>query len=117
MSGWLGAINYGVIVANDVDGYLMKQATETTPHIHDGLGDDAIERSLPPFRIDRRCCCSTKLSIGTTSTSSAARRFEADEHFFQGHYPGNPIVPGIVLCEAGMQAGAVLLSRLAESRQ
>ena len=24
MSGWLGAINYGVIVANDVDAYLMK---------------------------------------------------------------------------------------------
>ena len=24
MSGWLGAINYGVIVANDVDSYLMK---------------------------------------------------------------------------------------------
>jgi len=22
MSGWLGAINYGVIVANDADGYL-----------------------------------------------------------------------------------------------
>jgi hypothetical protein len=26
MSGWLGAMNYGVIVANDVDGYLMKPA-------------------------------------------------------------------------------------------
>jgi phytoene dehydrogenase-like protein len=26
MSGWLGAINYGVIVANDVDAYLMKKA-------------------------------------------------------------------------------------------
>lgn len=26
MSGWLGAINYGVIVANDVDSYLMKSA-------------------------------------------------------------------------------------------
>jgi hypothetical protein len=24
MSGWLGAVNYGVIVANDVDAYLMK---------------------------------------------------------------------------------------------
>jgi hypothetical protein len=24
MSGWLGAINYGVIVANDVDALLMK---------------------------------------------------------------------------------------------
>jgi hypothetical protein len=26
MSGWLGAINYGVIVANDVDAMLMKSA-------------------------------------------------------------------------------------------
>jgi hypothetical protein len=26
MSGWLGAINYGVIVANDVDAMLMKAA-------------------------------------------------------------------------------------------
>jgi phytoene dehydrogenase-like protein len=32
MSGWLGAINYGVIVANDVDALLMKQAgTATQP--------------------------------------------------------------------------------------
>ncbi len=26
MSGWLGAMNYGVIVANDVDGYLLKRS-------------------------------------------------------------------------------------------
>lgn len=32
MSGWLGAINYGVIVANDVDNRLMKMAqTPTSP--------------------------------------------------------------------------------------
>ena len=30
MSGWLGAINYGVIVANDVDSFLMKAATNGT---------------------------------------------------------------------------------------
>jgi phytoene dehydrogenase-like protein len=29
MSGWLGAMNYGVIVANDVDGYLLKRSTTT----------------------------------------------------------------------------------------
>lgn len=29
MSGWLGAINYGVIVANEVDQHLMKSATVT----------------------------------------------------------------------------------------
>jgi phytoene dehydrogenase-like protein len=30
MSGWLGAMNYGVIVANDVDGYLLKRAGGAT---------------------------------------------------------------------------------------
>ena len=31
MSGWLGAMNYGVIVANDVDGYLLKRSTAAQP--------------------------------------------------------------------------------------
>lgn len=31
MSGWLGTINYGVIVANDVDSYLMKKHAGTGP--------------------------------------------------------------------------------------
>jgi 3-hydroxyacyl-[acyl-carrier-protein] dehydratase len=39
------------------------------------------------------------------------KRFTGDEHFFAGHYPGFPLVPGVLLCEAGMQAGAILLSR------
>ena len=30
MSGWLGTINYGVIVANDVDSLLMKQASSVS---------------------------------------------------------------------------------------
>jgi phytoene dehydrogenase-like protein len=30
MSGWLGAMNYGVIVANDVDQSLLKQSASTT---------------------------------------------------------------------------------------
>jgi 3-hydroxyacyl-[acyl-carrier-protein] dehydratase len=39
------------------------------------------------------------------------KTFQADEFFFQGHYPDYPLVPGVILCEAAMQAGAVLLSK------
>ena len=30
------------------------------------------------------------------------------EEFFQGHFPGNPIVPGVILCEI-MAQGSVML--------
>ncbi|MDA1050240.1 MAG: beta-hydroxyacyl-ACP dehydratase [Planctomycetota bacterium] len=39
------------------------------------------------------------------------KTFRDDEFFFQGHYPDQPIVPGVILCEAAMQAGAILLSK------
>lgn len=39
------------------------------------------------------------------------RTFHSEEWFFQGHYPDFPLVPGVILCEAAMQAGAVLLSK------
>ena len=38
------------------------------------------------------------------------KTFTGEEFFFGGHYPGFPIVPGVLLCEAAMQAGAILLS-------
>ena len=36
-----------------------------------------------------------------------------DAFFYQGHYPGFPLTPGVLLCEAAMQAGAILLSAFA----
>jgi 3-hydroxyacyl-[acyl-carrier-protein] dehydratase len=40
----------------------------------------------------------------------ARRTFRADEPFFAGHYPGAPITPGVLLCEAIFQAGALLVA-------
>lgn len=45
------------------------------------------------------------------------KTFSAQEYFFAGHYPGFPLVPGVLLCEAGMQAGAILLSRHVQGTQ
>ncbi len=44
-----------------------------------------------------------------------AKTFRPDEYFFQGHYPGFPLVPGVILCEAAMQAGAILLSQFVQA--
>ena len=34
-----------------------------------------------------------------------------NEPFFQGHFPGNPVMPGVLLIEAIAQSGAVLMSK------
>jgi 3-hydroxyacyl-[acyl-carrier-protein] dehydratase len=45
------------------------------------------------------------------------KTFRDDEFFVQGHYPGFPLVPGVILCECAMQAGAVLLSQLVQDAE
>ncbi|MFM2092987.1 MAG: 3-hydroxyacyl-[acyl-carrier-protein] dehydratase FabZ [Planctomycetota bacterium] len=50
--------------------------------------------------------------VSRTEKNIVCRKtFRADEYFFQGHYPDFPLVPGVILCECGMQAGAILLSQ------
>ncbi len=45
------------------------------------------------------------------------KTFQPDEYFFAGHYPDFPLVPGVILCESAMQAGAIYLSRLLKQEQ
>jgi 3-hydroxyacyl-[acyl-carrier-protein] dehydratase len=42
---------------------------------------------------------------------TARKTISPDLDVFRGHYPGQPVLPGVLLCEAAMQAGAVLIAR------
>ena len=40
----------------------------------------------------------------------ASRIFKDNEYFFSGHFPGQPIVPGVILIEALAQTAGVIVS-------
>jgi 3-hydroxyacyl-[acyl-carrier-protein] dehydratase len=42
------------------------------------------------------------------------KRFTGDEWFFGGHFPRHPLVPGVILCEAALQCGALLIAQHAD---
>ncbi|MFA5321217.1 MAG: beta-hydroxyacyl-ACP dehydratase [Smithella sp.] len=46
-----------------------------------------------------------------------AYRFREDEYFYRGHFPGNPITPGVILIEAMAQTGVVAFGIYLLSRQ
>ena len=53
--------------------------------------------------------------VESSENSLTAKRHVSDsEPFFEGHYPGNPIMPGVLISEAVFQAGAVFLTSLLE---
>jgi len=62
----------------------------------------------PPFLWVDTIIESTETSITTEKT------IPADLDVFDGHYPGNPLLPGVLLCEAIFQTGALLIGHLFE---
>lgn len=41
----------------------------------------------------------------------AIKNLSSSDPFFRGHFPGNPVMPGVLICEALAQAGALLAMR------
>ncbi|MCH1430928.1 MAG: 3-hydroxyacyl-ACP dehydratase FabZ [Chlamydiales bacterium] len=44
-------------------------------------------------------------------TITAQKNVTANEQFFQGHFPQNPIMPGVLIIEALAQAGCILFKK------
>jgi len=64
----------------------------------------------PPFLLIDRV-----LSIVPGQSITALKNVTMNEAFFTGHFPGNPVMPGVLILEALAQAGGVLAYRSTNS--
>lgn len=69
---------------------------------------EIIPHRYPMLLIDRI----EELEPGQRAVS--VRNVTAHEEIFQGHFPGNPVMPGVLIVEAMAQTGAVALLTLDE---
>lgn len=49
-------------------------------------------------------------NLNEDGSSTGYYTVKGTEYFLQGHFPGNPIVPGVILCEMAAQSACILFA-------
>lgn len=75
-----------------------KEIMEIIPHRQPFMLLDTVEELTPGIRAVAQKCVSY------------------NEPYFQGHFPGEPVMPGVLIIEALAQAGAVAILSLEENK-
>jgi len=75
-----------------VDDLLNKEITELLPHRYPFLFIDRI------------------ISIEDDCKIVASKTIKKDEDYLKGHFPGNPLVPGVLIVESMAQAAGIISS-------
>src|ERR1700758_829594 len=85
----------------------------TMPSGDGGLDTDQVMQILPhrfPFLMVDRI-----ISFDTETTCVGVKTVTINEPFFQGHFPGHPVMPGVMQVEAMAQVASILLFKLAKT--
>lgn len=79
--------------------------TENAPDILINEIMDLIPHRIPMLLIDKL----TDVRLGKSATG--IKNVTMNEWFFQGHFPGHPVMPGVLIVEAMAQAAGVLVTK------
>ena len=113
----------GVLIVEamaQLGGLLMSQKLEHTGKIAVLLSLDKVKLRQPVKPGDQLILEAAKLLVDRVVEIEGDRRaigiknVTINEPFFEGHYPGTPIMPGVLIVEAMAQLGGLLMSQKLE---